>query len=119
MVTNPQLPTGLKKQVQLNTRDFQVLMRDKRNDVTRLTQNSASLDDWINKLGGYTTQNVFSTGNYAAEVQPIIENITSAVMYSPLPKGGSMELVKGVISENTNLYSTVGIRFLFFFTNIF
>lgn len=104
--TTHTLPRGLKKQVQLNTKQFQILMKDIRNDVTRLTQNSNSLDEWITKLGGYTTQNVFITGPASKEATSIVQNIMQSTKYSPLPKGGTQELVKGVMSENTMHYVT-------------
>jgi SPP1 gp7 family putative phage head morphogenesis protein len=100
------MPNGLKKQVQLNERRFKILMRDIRNDVTRLTQNSEDLDTWIEKLGGYTSQNVFVTGPAAEEATKIVSNIMNASKFSALPRGGTQELVKGVMSENTMHYVT-------------
>lgn len=100
------LPKGLKKQAQLNERRFKILMRDIRNDVTRLTQNSEDLDTWIEKLGGYTSQNAFVTGPAAEEATKIVTNIMNASRFSALPKGSTQELVKGVMSENTMHYVT-------------
>ncbi len=106
MSTVPALPRGLKRQTIINENRFKILMRDIRNDVARTTQNAKNLDTWVQKLSPIVVQNTFTTGKYASETQSILQNIVKASSYSPLPKGGQMELVKGVISENTMHYVT-------------
>lgn len=102
----PALPRGLKRQTLINESRFQSLMRDIRNDVVRNTQNAKSLDVWVSKLSPIVVNNALTTGKYASEAQSLIKDIVKASSYSPLPKGGQMELVKGVISENTMHYVT-------------
>lgn len=96
----------LNRQVVINTRRFNALMRDIRNDVSRVTENSRDLDTWIERLGGYVGQNAFTTGAASKEASAIVERIAQSARYSTLPKGGMQELVKGVISENTMHYVT-------------
>lgn len=96
----------LKRQVLINENRMRALMNDIKNDVVRVTENAKDLDDWITKLGGYTTTNAFTTGAKADETTKIINSITKAVGTSKLPKGAHQELVKGVMSENTMHYVT-------------
>ena len=91
----------LKRQTVINEKRFAALMRDIKNDVVRTTTNAKSLDTWVAKLGGYVVQNAFITGPAAGETQSILSDILRATEFSPLPKGGQMEVVKGVISEST------------------
>ena len=97
---------GLKKQTLLNEKRFKGLMNDIKTDVVRTTENSATLDAWIAKLGGHVIQNTFTTGKSAVKVNKIVNDITNSTKYSALPKGGMSEVVKGVISENTMHYVT-------------
>ena len=100
------LPNGLKTQSLLNQNRFTQLMKDVKVDVVRTTQNSATLDAWVAKLGGHVIQNTFVTGPTAAKTQEIVKSIADSTKFSPLPKGGMNEVVKGVISENTMHYVT-------------
>lgn len=97
---------ALVRQTRLNEKKMQRLMNDIRADVVRTTQNSKNLDQWIQKLGGIVVQNPFTTGVASEEAQKIVQSITSATKHSALPKGGTHELVKGVMSENTMHYVT-------------
>jgi hypothetical protein len=97
---------ALKKQVIINEKRFQTLMRDIRNDVVRTTKNSKNLDSWIHKLGGIAVTNPFVTGKYSKQADDIVNNILKGTTHSPLPKGGMHEIVKGVMSENTMHYVT-------------
>lgn len=90
----------------INQQKFKVLMADIRKDVTRLTENSKDLDDWLGKLGQYAAANAMTTGPHVTRVAEIVTNIVRAANYGGLPPGGHMELVKGVIAENTMHYVT-------------
>jgi SPP1 gp7 family putative phage head morphogenesis protein len=96
--------TGLKKQTKINEIRFNKLMKDINADVTRATQNSKTLNQWITKMGGNATKNIFIEGPRTVEVQTILDGIVKGADYATLPRGGTLELVKGVISENTMHY---------------
>lgn len=82
-------------------------MKDIEKDVYKRTINSKNLDDWVNKLGVYTNTNVFTTGGlYNPQIVKLLENVMSQAKFKGLARGGTAELVKGVISENTMHYVT-------------
>lgn len=89
-----------------NEKAFKQLMLDIRNDVQRLTENSKDLDEWMAKLGSYVATNVFVNGAKVSEAAQLIADIVRAAEISSLPVGGKMELVKGVIAQNTMHYVT-------------
>jgi SPP1 gp7 family putative phage head morphogenesis protein len=98
--------TGLKKQARINETRFNKLMLDIRRDVVRATENSNNLNQWLAKLKGINTGNMLVEGPYAKQMQTVLTGIVNGANYSTLPRGASMEIVKGVISENTMHYVT-------------
>lgn len=105
-MATPQDIAKARKLSRINQKKMKVLMEDIRKDVSRLTSNSKDLDEWLTKLSPYAVQNAFTVGVKAPEVAEIIAEIVKGVNYGGLPKGAHMELVKGVISENTMHYVT-------------
>jgi SPP1 gp7 family putative phage head morphogenesis protein len=96
-----------RRQANINANRFEQLMKDIKNDVNRRTANAKDLDAWLDKLGGYVNRNPFTEGGlYNAQILGILENIMSQAKFKGLARGGTAELVKGVISENTMHYVT-------------
>ena len=101
MSKNPQ------KQANINAKKFGQLMKDIEKDVGRRTINAKNTDDWMNKLGMYVNRNPFTVGGIKHdETVEILNNIMGQAKFKGLARGGTQELVKGVISENTMHYVT-------------
>lgn len=99
--------SNARRKANINAKKFDQLMQDIEKDVGRRTKNSKNLDIWTNKLGSYINTNPFTTGGVKhAEMVGLLENIMSEAKFKGLARGGTAELVKGVISENTMHYVT-------------
>lgn len=99
--------SNARRQANINAKKFDQLMKDIQRDVTRRSKNSKNLDIWLNKLGAYVNTNPFAPGGFKhTEIIGILENIMSNAKFKGLARGGTAELVKGVISENTMHYVT-------------
>lgn len=95
-----------RRQANINARKFDQLMKDIEKDVVKRTKNAKNLDSWLKKIGGYS-QNPFTIGGLkSAEITKLLESIMSQAKFKGLARGGTAELVKGVISENTMHYVT-------------
>ena len=53
-------PASWRKQVNPNTKRMKALMRDVRANTGRLTRNSKTIDEWLEKLAPYIASNCFS-----------------------------------------------------------
>jgi hypothetical protein len=96
-----------KRQANINAKRFNQLMRDIEKDVGRRTINAKDTDDWMNKLGMYANRNPFTVGGVKHdETVKILNNIMDSAKFKGLTRGGTQELVKGVIAENTMHYVT-------------
>lgn len=96
-----------RRQANINAKRFDQLMKDIEKDVARRTINALSLDAWLDKLGMYININPFIIGGIKhTEIIGILESIMGAAKFKGLVRGGTQELVKGVISENTMHYVT-------------
>lgn len=99
--------SNARRKANINAKKFDQLMQDIEKDVGRRTKNSKNLDIWTNKLGSYINTNPFTTGGVKhAEMVGLLENVMSEAKFKGLARGGTAELVKGVISENTMHYVT-------------
>lgn len=99
--------SNARRQANINAKKFDQLMKDIEKDVAKRTKNAKNLDIWTNKLGSYVNTNPFSIGGIKhAEIVTLLENIMSQAKFKGLARGGTAELVKGVISENTMHYVT-------------
>lgn len=95
-----------RRQANINAKKFDQLMKDIEKDIGRRTINAKNLDSWIEKIGGYN-QNPFTMGGLKhTEITKLLESIMSQAKFKGLARGGTAELVKGVISENTMHYVT-------------
>ncbi len=96
-----------RRQANINAKKFDQLMKDIEKDVGRRTINTKKLDVALDKLGIYINNNPFTIGGVKhAEITKLLENIMGQAKFKGLSRGGTAELVKGVISENTMHYVT-------------
>ena len=92
-------PSNWKKQINVNTKRMEQLMRDVRLDVTRRTSNSKDIDAWIDNLSEYVGRNCFRTGIHAVAALEVIRQISDTVDQISMPPGSHPEIVKGTIAE--------------------
>jgi SPP1 gp7 family putative phage head morphogenesis protein len=96
-----------RKNSMINAKRFEKLMKDIEKDVVSRTRNSKDLATTLDKLGAYISTNVFNTGGlHHDKIVVLIESILQNAKFKGLAQGGTAELVKGVISENTMHYVT-------------
>lgn len=96
-----------RRQAKINANRFGRLMKDIERDVGKRTKNSKNMSTWIDKTGLYVNNNPFKPGGAKySETVNLLNNIMSNAKFKGLSRGGTAELVKGVISENTMHYVT-------------
>lgn len=96
----------VQRQVNVNTRRIEQLMRDIRLDVERRTKNSKNITEWTQNLSPYINNNCMVTGTHAAAVQDFVNGVADTVNQTKLPAGSNPEIVKGVMAEACYTYVT-------------
>jgi len=114
-ITNlPEMPApaklrveGLIGQLIRNEKRIEKLFDDIADDVSSLTRNADNIEEWLNNVGEYASANPLITGRKAGDMHIFVDSINKVIDdYSFLPMGGTQELVKGMITENTMHYVT-------------
>lgn len=92
---------SLAKRYQSNQKRYKALMNDIKRDVATRTKNSKDLNKWLEKLGGYATENPLTTGAQADKTVNLVKAVVDTVDSTRLPRGSNQSILKGVISEST------------------